>query len=119
MFSEKFKISFTKTVTDSFGSYVRAILISILVFIMGGFSGAFVIANSINPRVSAVEFAAAVLKDDFSDTYFGVNDRLEKLENNTIETKTQIQMLILYQIPATERERLRSEAEKKIEDGNN
>jgi DNA-binding transcriptional regulator PaaX len=45
-----------------------------------------------------------------------IEDRIEDLGASDIEKRVQIEMLILYQIPSAERERLRQEAEARISD---
>lgn len=113
--SETAQKTLKKLVIDTFGSYIRGIFVSALIFILGGVAGAFVIANSIDPRVSAVENKQVGLEEDFDEAYSNVQARLKILEDAKLETSVQVQMLILYQIPASEREQLREEAEKQLE----
>lgn len=111
IFSEETNKFLAKAIKDTFGSYVRAFFMSILIFIVGGISGAFVVANSLNPRVSAIENDRAAKRLEYLEDYKRTNDRLAILEDRDIEQKVQLQMIILYQIPSSERDKLREEAE--------
>ena len=111
IFSETTKTFFSKAIHDTFGSYVRAFFMSSFIFIIGGISGAFVVAGSIDPRVSAVEKDTKELRTDFLGVYKQFSEEIRELEDDNIENDVQVQMLILYQIPSSERDKLREEAE--------
>ncbi len=113
--SEKIWKSIKKTLVDSFGSYSRGLGVAIFSFLAGGLAGLVIVANTFNPRVIAVESRVEELEIDFTGAYELVNLRLESLEDARLETRIQVQMLILYQIPAAEREALRGEAEKQLD----
>lgn len=114
IFSENTRKFFEKAIKDTFGSYVRAFFMSVLIFIIGGISGAFVVAGSLDPRVSAIEKDTKDLRVDFLEAYKQFNEEITDLKDGDLEKKVQIQMLILYQIPSDEREKLRKEAEAQI-----
>lgn len=115
IFSESTKQFFAKAIKDTFGSYVRAFFMSVLIFIVGGISGAFIVAGSLNPRVSALEDNEKASRLEYLEDYKKTQDRLAALETGDVEQKVQLQMIILYQIPTAERDRLREEAEKLIQ----
>ena len=69
IFSENTRKFFEKAIKDTFGSYVRAFFMSVLIFIIGGISGAFVVAGSLDPRVSAIEKDTKDLRVDFLEAY--------------------------------------------------
>lgn len=119
IFSETTQTWIKKTLTDTFGNYIRGIVVSAIIFILGGLAGAFVIANSIDPRVAAVEKKTADLDEDFTGAYSEVLSRIRILEDAKLEQSVQVQMLILYQIPASEREKLREEAKDQLKDNLN
>ena len=111
IFSETTKTFFSKAIHDTVGSDVRAFFMSAFIFIIGGISGAFVVAGSIDPRVSAVEKDTKELRTDFLEVYKQFSEEIRKLEDDNIKNDVQVQMLILHQIPSSERDKLREEAE--------
>lgn len=115
IFSENTQIFAKKVITDTFGSYVRAFLVSTLLVILGAVAGLFVSASTIDPRVSAQEVKLTKLQGDFTTAYTQVQAQLKALEDSKLETQVQVQMLILYQIPTAERDRLRTEAEAQLD----
>lgn len=84
---------------------------SILIFVVGGIAGAIIIAARIDPRVIALEVAQAQ-QDSVNGS---LADTVESVRQTSLENRIKVEMLILYQIPASEREKLRQEAELQVE----
>ncbi len=106
-------IKFFKTeLVETWRFYIRNAFRTLFLIGGGAIIGALAIANSISPRIGTVE--AKVLNIETGQTKFqsDVANDIEDLKDSDREQKVQIQMLVLYQIPKTERIELQQEAEK-------
>lgn len=101
-----FRVQAGKVGSDIIVGYFRAGLLLLL----GTIFGAIITANNINPRVTAVE----IIQSAQTSVNEAVRADISVLKVNDIERKIQIQMLITYLIPASEREKMRQQAEQQI-----